>query len=374
MSDLKIVDLYDNNTLRRQNQNFKENLRSSLQVDTLYDRVDTDYEWLDLMEDTIRYLDNILRSPNRFIVNEEEIVKVELARKITVDSIRHLAKHTNLIQDINENDEVMPSKILNINKEESYDTYENKLIYTLINRMRDFVEIKKRNTLAPFLKDTKKLEYQGRSIVGKEKVEMSLVINSKLDTQKNQPPEEKSIDARIEKLEVDINALTNTEVYRDLKKKNIAMIIPPIKKTNLILKNNNFQYAMRLWDYIQTNVDSSSKRIKENKNYEDTGILKEYVSETFLLNYVALCTLNKNQNDRPKEREIIEELTNNLIERIVELNADLPEEKLQELIGNRILVARTKKVASLSEVQGVFSRYIKLYLEKIENFTFEGDK
>ena len=34
------------------------------------------------MEFTVPYLDNILRNPNRFIINEEEIVKIELARKI----------------------------------------------------------------------------------------------------------------------------------------------------------------------------------------------------------------------------------------------------------------------------------------------------
>ena len=51
------------------------------------------------MEETVRYIDNILRNPNRFIVNEEEIVKVELARRITVESIRHLSKHTNFIQE-----------------------------------------------------------------------------------------------------------------------------------------------------------------------------------------------------------------------------------------------------------------------------------
>ena len=33
------------------------------------------------MEDTIQYIDNIFRNPNRFIVNEEEVVKVEQAKK-----------------------------------------------------------------------------------------------------------------------------------------------------------------------------------------------------------------------------------------------------------------------------------------------------
>ena len=95
-------------------------------VSTDLKKVEADFEWLEIMEDTVKYIDNILRNPNRFIVNEEEIVKVELARRITVESIRHLSKHTNYIQKIEDNGDVKPSKILNIQKDESYDTYENR--------------------------------------------------------------------------------------------------------------------------------------------------------------------------------------------------------------------------------------------------------
>ena len=370
MSNLRVVDLYENSN-QNHSSNFKDNLRASLQVDTLYDKVDADFEWLGLMEDTIRYIDNILRNPNRFIVNEEEIVKIELARRITVESIRHLSKHTNFIQEINENDEVKPSKILNINKDESYDTYENRLIYTLIQKMRDFIQIKKTNTIAPFLKDTKKFEYQAKSVIGREKINMSLVIDSKIDTKTSTSNSMDEIGARIERLEADISMLMNTDVYRDLNKKHVAKVIPPIKKTNVILKNVNFQYAMKLWDYLQNNIASPPKRTKENKSYEEAGILKEYVNDTFLLNYVALSTLSKEGNSAKKNEEMVEELTNNLIERIVELNADLPDEKLKELIGDKLLVVKNKKTASLSEVQNAFSRAIKIYLEKIESFKFE---
>ena len=94
---------------------------------------------------TIRYLDNILRNPNRFIVNDEEIVKIELARRITVDSIKHLAKNTNLIQSFDEvTGEVRPSKILNINKEECFNTYENRFIYSLITIMKMYIEKKEK--------------------------------------------------------------------------------------------------------------------------------------------------------------------------------------------------------------------------------------
>ena len=78
---------------------FMENLNSMLSVKTNFEKKEYNYTWLSQFEEVLHYLDNILRNPKRFIVNEEDIVKVELAKKVTVESVIHLTQHTNLIQD-----------------------------------------------------------------------------------------------------------------------------------------------------------------------------------------------------------------------------------------------------------------------------------
>ncbi len=365
MDDLKVTELL--NTVSEKNKTkFKDNIRSNLTVNTDIKRVDADFEWLELMEDTIKYLDNILRNPNRFIVNEEEIVKVELARRITVESIRHLSKHTNFIQKIEDNGDVKPSKILNIQKDESYDTYENRLIYTLIENMRNFVEIKKKSLIsASSLNDVKKAKYSAKSNIGKEQVFIEMNYTSSL-AEKKEVQGEYPVDERIKRLDDDITMLMNTDVYKTLRKLHVARVIPPIKKTNVILKNTNFQYAMKLWDYLQAHVANDTKIFKSNKKYEDNGILKEYMNNTFLLDYLAMNTLS-NVDSKEKESQVIEEITDNLLQRIVELNVDMPLTTLKEKIGDKIAIIKYKKEASLSEIQNIFSEHIKNYLEKVEN-------
>ena len=116
MGNLNVVDLFEKADNAKVN-NFADHVSSELKVVTDYDKIECNYEWLEIMEDTIRYIDNILRNPNRFIVNEEDIIKVELAKKIGVESIKHLSRNTNLIQDYNKKTgDVRPSKILNIIK------------------------------------------------------------------------------------------------------------------------------------------------------------------------------------------------------------------------------------------------------------------
>ena len=368
MEKLKVFDLV--NTISDKDQEkFNNNIRSNLVISTDMKKIEADFEWLDLMEDTVKYLDNILRNPNRFIVNEEEIVKVELARRITVDSIRHLAKHTSLIQDIDKDGDVKPSKILNIQKDESYDTYENRLIYTLIENMRNFLEVKKKTLIsASSIKDIKKAKYNAKSSIGKEQVFIEINYTSNL-VDKREPQGERPLDERIKRLDDDITMLNNTEVYKTLKRLHVARVIPPIKKTNVILKNTNFQYAMKLWDYLQTHVANDSKMIKSNRNYEENGILKEYINNTFLLDYLAMNTLSERE-DKQKDKQVIDEITDNLLQRIVELNVDLPLSELKEKIGDKIAIIKYRKEASLTEIQNIFEQHIKAYLEKVENFKF----
>ena len=365
MSSLKIINL-----LRESSENditkFTNNTRSSLAISTDINKEEVDFEWLNIMEDTIHYIDNILRNPNRFIINEEEIVKIELARRTTVESIKHLARHTNFIQKIEDNGDVKPSKILNTNKDESCDTYENRLIYTLINNMRNFVEIKKKSLLTESsLKDIKKAKYSAKSNVGKEQVFIELNYTSSL-IDKSGVDGEMSLEERIKRLDDDITMLCNTEVYKTLRKLHVARVIPPIKKTNVILKNTNFQYAMKLWDYLQNHVADDTKTVKSKKNYEDNGILKEYLNNTFLMDYLAMSTLSEKMT-KEKEKEVINDITDNLIQRIVELNLDMPVTTLQERIGDKIAIIKTKREASFSEIQGLFQDRIKAFLDNIEN-------
>ena len=80
--DLQIFELYDTSNKKKIDE-FNANVNSNYTIETNYEKNDVDFEWLTIIEETVRYLDNILRSPNRFIVNEEEVVQIEKARKKT---------------------------------------------------------------------------------------------------------------------------------------------------------------------------------------------------------------------------------------------------------------------------------------------------
>ena len=116
--------------------------KNDFKISQVYTKKSYSTEWIDTLEDCIVALDTIVRNPRKFIVIEEDIVDISLARSISVESVKHLSQHTNLISSVTKDGMVIPSKILNTSKEESFEIYENRFIYTLLLKIRDFIDIR----------------------------------------------------------------------------------------------------------------------------------------------------------------------------------------------------------------------------------------
>lgn len=368
MEQLKVLDLYQKTPSQTLNK-FQSQTSSTLKVTHDYEKVDSDTEWLTIMEDTIRYIDNILRNPNRFIVNEEDIVKIELARRVTVESIKHLSRNTNLIQDYDKKTgDVKPSKILNINKEESYNTYENRFIYSLIQNMKFFIHKKKLEGIKESsLKSNKRFEYKACSKIGDEKVNVNMELDSNLNKNLYSGSGNTGLADRIEKLELQITDLTNSDVYKTLAKLHVALVTSPIKKTNVILKNVNFQYAVKLWNYMQENVGESVSYDKNNNTYQDDGELKDFIDETFLLNFLVINKLNNENLKEVEKKEISERLIGNIVEKIIDIDNDISEEQLKNIVAKQYTVIRYKQVATIKKIEEIFNKYIDKYLNQVNN-------
>lgn len=367
MNELDIFNLYEKASSDK-NSKFADNINSTLHVKTAYDRVNTNFEWLEIMEDSIRYLDNILRNPNRFIINEEDIVKIELARRVTVESIKHLSKNTNLIQDYNkETGDVRPSKILNINKEESFDTYENRFVYSLIKNMKFYIDRKKRNLVEEaYSKNDKLMEYTAKSKIGKENVDISMTINSQINDKKNNVNEDGlTINERIEKLEMQISDLTSSSVYQTIDKKHISLVTSPIKKTNVILKNVNFQYAVKLWNYMQEHLDDDTVKDKGNNDFYDDGNIKKMIDESFLLDYLVLDSIGKEENKYDKEA-LSEKIVGNMIEKVITMDSSIDEKKLKDIIDKQYSIIKYKTVVNEKQIENTYKKFMDKYLDDIK--------
>lgn len=364
---LKLVDEYD-----EKDEDFFKNLEASLQMHINKNEVIENESWIDIVEFTIPYIEKALRNPNKNIVTEEEVVKIELIKKVTVDSIKHLSKNTNLIADWDEETgDVIPSKILNSYKEESFLTYENKFIYTLIKLVDDFIFIRTKNLNEDSYKgkNYQKAIYDASTKINKEKVQFSFMyVSESVDEAKKSG----NLYNRIKELKIKLRTLKATEIYQLMESKRITLIQAPLKMTNVLLKNVNFQYAVKLWQYLSDNFDLKNESVKQKSDYEEKGGMRDLTNESFYLNYLIFSSMNSQLQDQKKlkntilDKKIKKEMTDTLIEKILEINHELAEQELKKMIVERYLVLKNKNRISLKPIENKFRERIDKYLGKVE--------
>ena len=316
---------------------FFENLNSTLLVKRDYQNMQYDYEWLERIEEALPYIDNILRNPKRFIINEEEIVKVEQSKKTTVESIIHLTQHTNYIQDYNEEtNEVKPSKVLNINKDESLDTYENRFVYTLIENLRLFYQMRcKESGLNSLFQDKKYFNYTANTKIGIDSMKVDVVFSSiARDSKEILNEHGESISDRLRKVKTQLDGFTQTELCKTLTHLHVSPVRSPIKKTNVILKNPNFQQAEKLWNYIQT-FESKDKTERDKKDYLDDSELRNQYNQMFMMLYTANELIENNKDDKNYDR-VITDMIDRFIENIIESAAPINEDELKVKVNKEI--------------------------------------
>ena len=370
---LDVFELYADSNENKIND-FNRRLSSTMDVKIEAEKPKIEGLWMDKVEKTIPYIENILAAPTRLIVNEEEVVKIEKIKKVTVESIKHLSKNAGFIEDVDENGDVKPGKLLNVFKEETLNTYENRFIYTLIQKMRAIVVREKNKLLKEKLatsKEFKQVDYQGKSYNGKDKVDIQIIMTSSSESSKR-TEEIKEMINRLKTLEKTIGNLMLTTTYQTLEKQNVQLITPPLKKNNVILKNVNFQYAAKLWDFLINEMDKMKVTDMENKEkkYKERGKAKKLVDETFLLDYLILQSVENPEIKNKYKKEIIEQLIANMVERTIDVNEGLTEEQLKNLVSKQYKIIKYKRQASNKEVQEILKKYISKYVLKIS----EGEK
>ena len=214
---------------------------------------DISIDWIDTIEEILPNLDTIVRNPRKFIVQEEDIVDVSLARSISTESVKYLAQHTNMISKVDKDGSVTPSKILNITKEESFEIYENRFIYTLLLKLKDFVTMRyDKIKRASATQDVLDLEIESRFNLPSKKITYRTEYLAQLsfDEVMRLDPDTLTKIERVAKIDRIITDFLSSSFAKSMR--NSAPVRPPIMRTNVILKEPNFKKALTLWQFIET--------------------------------------------------------------------------------------------------------------------------
>lgn len=237
--------------------NFRRRLRASrpeLKLNKKDRKKHFELDWIEMIESCITNLDNIVRNPRKFIVVEEDIVDISLARAISTESIKHLAQHTNMIAAVDKEGNVTPNRILNTTKEESFEVYENRFIYTLLKNLSNFVSRRLDAIKMSYVNDhILELTAKSNFYMGKTRVFYNLELSGSLPSDPEREAEQSrdiEILQRVTKLQRIISDFLSSPFAKQMV--NSAPVRPPITRTNVILKNPDFKKALVLWQFIES--------------------------------------------------------------------------------------------------------------------------
>ena len=221
-----------------------------------------DERWVSAIEDCLPAIDEVLRNPSRFIEETEELLPIERTKKVTTQSIKHLSQHTGLISRV-ENDVVIPSKLLNVFRDESVMTYENKFVNTLLMRLFDFVTERYETALYNGANAVKyEFSFSDKLERDSERGKLSLSLETVMPSDKNERSRFFSSDLweRVKHLNMVITDYRKSDFAAQMGN---ASIFPPVVRTNPILKNKNLHQCLELWEFLEGYDDDDGVSVSE---------------------------------------------------------------------------------------------------------------
>ena len=250
-----------------------------------------DPEWIEAFEAAMPYVVKAIDEQRRFIESFSEIRRVDQARKTTVDSVRHLAEHSNLISRV-QGEDIIPEKILIVEREDNYAIYENRFLFTLVQQMNLFLN--QRYSAAREANGLRRLRVESVRNAQSGDLRLSTSTSFVLDrlparesrVLEEQPQEEMSDTERVEALYHQTLQLSVTPLLRQLK--GCTPVSSPIVRTNVFKNNENFRQALNLFEFLQRYQKPGYEIITDNQTLPVfPESLRENLFELQLLQAVA---------------------------------------------------------------------------------------
>ena len=350
---MNIVD-YINNLNKDKASSFVGATSSDILIKKNIDAKVSDTSWIDMVEECIPYLDNIIRNPRRFIVQEENIVPIEKAKVVTEESIRHLAQHTSMIQEVHDDGTVIPLKLLNVYREETVDLYENRFIKSLVDNLYTFVTNKlEESDQKSYAKVDSEVTYKGIMKKKDEVVEVNLQLTSKKETDVDASKDGHSLDERIEHIRDIVSAFRSSTFIKSLKES--SPVRSPIRKTNVILKEQNFIKALELWEYLEKNNIKPVTSIEKRNEVSKSNDVKTLYDLAFFINSDALDTSKEESNGY--NSAIVSKLVNDFV-----FSGDITEKEFKKLMEKEFKEANKRKEKATSGIK----KCIEAFLDDVD--------
>lgn len=313
-----------------------------------------DEEWISMIEDSLDAINTIIEKPRRFITTEEEVVPVSLAKKISADSVRHLSQNTQFLAPSDDGG-VHPTRILNVNTVETYDLYENRFIYHLIQRLLTFVD---KRTDVIFWSTGNEIRNRFKMHSKIDDAYEEIEYNVEMTVKNRQSFAENDADnmdvfMRIDRVRRLVMALRGAS-FRQIMN-GCSAVRSPIQRTNLIMKDPNYRKCYQLWQFMERydkvgyNIDVQQQALAFDNEY----MVQMYTN--LINNYTVFRSLTDDERNL-QELESVQHapVAPKFIKEIKEVQVDspdLPDVEVRRVFVEEVTQAQLDAEQALAEAR-----------------------
>lgn len=303
-----------------------------------------DEKWLATIEESLDAISTIIEKPRRFVTTNEEVVPVALARKISADSVRHLSMNTQFIAS-SEDGDIQPTRILNVSTEETYDLYENRFIYHLIQRLVTFID-KRTDVIFWQTGDEKAntLLYQSKVEDAYEEIDykVEMTIKNRQNFAENDT-DNMSVFMRIDRVRRLVMALRKSS-FCDIMA-GCSKVRSPIQRTNLIMKDPQYRTCYKLWQFLESydDVGYTIEVLDSAMEFDEEYLLQMYTN--LITNYMVFKSLLEDTRrlemvDTGKKKRVIKpKFIKKIEEQIVE-SRDIEDVEIRKVFVEEVTQAQ----------------------------------
>lgn len=314
-----------------------------------------DEEWISVIEDSLDAINNVIEKPRRFITTEQEVVPVSLAKKISADSVRHLSQNTQFLAPSDDGG-VHPTKILNVSMAETYDLYENRFVYHLIQRLLTFVD-KRTDVIFWSTGNEVRNRFTMHSKIGDayEEIEYNVEMTVK-DRQNFAENDADNMDTfmRIDRVRRLVMALRGSSFCQLMK--GCSVVRSPIQRTNLIMKDPNYRKCFQLWQFMERyDKVGYSIQVKDSALAFDDEYLTQ-MHTNLINNYAVFKSLvsdDRNLTELASEQRepVVPKFVKEIKEELVD-SCDIPDVEVRKVFVEEVTQAQLDAEAALEEQRG----------------------
>lgn len=316
-----------------------------------------DERWLTIIEESLDAINTIIEKPRRFITTKEEVVPVSLAKKISAESVRHLSQNTQFIAS-NENGDIQPTRILNTTTEETYDLYENRFIYHLIQRLVTFIDKRTDVIFWSTGDETENSLHMDCTVDDAyEQIQywVDMTIKNKKDLLENDS-DHMDVFMRIDRVRRLVLGLKQSAFCQIMA--GCAMVRSPIQRTNLMMKDPNYRTCYKLWQFLESydEVGYSIEAQDSTLEFDEEYLLQMHTN--FITNYAIFKSLLEDDardiSAAPvQHRKVVKPKFVKQIKELVVDNRDIPDVEVRRVFVEEVTQAQLDAEAALAEQQAV---------------------